>query len=312
MLMYRGINKYWGELRRTPYGRIVKGVNSPIQPLSVNWFPHRVCNYACHFCFHTQTNSFLLPLDKAKHALRLLADAGMQKLNISGGEPFLQPRYIGEVSKFCKEELGIESCTIVSNGSKVTEKGLDTYGQYLDVMAISCDSFNPETNIKQGRAENGTSATHIPNVFKVAEWVKERGIKEDMNDQIEELAPFRWKVFQVLLLDPENTGPESNSLRDARDLIITKEQYQAFLDRHAKQTSLVPEDNDALKDSYLLIDEGMCFLDCCDGSKKPRHSVLEVGVETALLESGFDEKTFLARGGRFDWKRSQKPQTLEW
>ncbi|KIJ19619.1 hypothetical protein PAXINDRAFT_161168 [Paxillus involutus ATCC 200175] len=269
---------------------------TPREGVSVNWFPHRSCNYACHFCFHTQTNTFLLPLDKAKRALRLLADAGMQKLNISGGEPFLQPRYIGEVFKFCKEELKIESCTIVNNGSKVTEKWLDTYGQYLDVMAISCDSFDPETNIKQGRAENGTSSTHIANVFKVVEW-------EDMNDQIEELAPFRWKVFQVLLLNSENTGPESNSLRDARDLTITKEQYQAFLDRHAKQTSL---------DSYLLIDERMCFLDCRDGDKKPGKSILDVGVETALLHSGFDEKTFLDRGGIFDWTRSQRPKNLEW
>ena len=154
----------------------------------------------------------------------MLVDAGMKKLNISGGEPFLQPRYIGEIFKFCKEELHIESCSVVSNGSKVTEKWLDMYGKYLDVMAISCDSFDTETNIKQGRAEHGTATTHIDNVFKVAQWAKDRGIKvkintvitmyvslavrqpcllillsrnnweEDMNDQIEQLAPFRWKV----------------------------------------------------------------------------------------------------------------------
>lgn len=78
----------------------------------------------------------------------------------------------------------------------------------------------------------------------------------------------REQVFQVLLLDSENTGPDSNSLRDARNLTITKEQYQAFLDRHARQTSLVPEDNDAMKDSYLLIDEKMWyavhFCDLCN------------------------------------------------
>ena len=193
-------------------------------PVSVNWFPNRRCNYECHFCFHTSTNEFILPLEDAKHGLRMLVDAGMKKLNISGGEPFLQPRYIGEVFKFCKEELHIESCSVVSNGSKVTEKWLDMYGKYLDVMAISCDSFDTETNIKQGRAEHGTATTHIDNVFKVAQWAKDRGIKvkintvitmyvslavrqpcllillsrnnweEDMNDQIEQLAPFRWKV----------------------------------------------------------------------------------------------------------------------
>jgi len=63
----------------------------------------------------------------------------MRKLNISGGEPFLQPRFVGEIFKFCKEELGLESTSVVNNGSKVTERWLDEYGQYLDIMAISCE-----------------------------------------------------------------------------------------------------------------------------------------------------------------------------
>lgn len=104
----------------------------------------------------------------------------MIKLNISGGEPFLQPEFIGEVFKFCKVELHLESCSIVNNGSKVTEKWLDTYGKYLDVMAISCDSFDPDTNISLGRAENGKGA-HIRRVFLVADWCKSRGIKVKIN-----------------------------------------------------------------------------------------------------------------------------------
>lgn len=150
-------------------------------PVSVNWFPHRVCNYRCDFCFHTAINDYVLPLDDAKRALRLLADAGMKKLNISGGEPFLQAKYIGDVFKYCKEELYIESCSVVTNGSKVTEKWLEEYGRYLDLIALSCDSFDPETNIKQGRAEHGTSATHIGKVFEVAEWAKARRIKVKIN-----------------------------------------------------------------------------------------------------------------------------------
>jgi radical S-adenosyl methionine domain-containing protein 2 len=61
----------------------------------------------------------------------------------------------------------------------------------------------------------------------------------------------------VLLLDGENTGDATSSLRDARGLTITDEQFQAFLDRHAQQPSLVPEDNKAMKDTYLLLDEEM-------------------------------------------------------
>ncbi|KAF5371319.1 hypothetical protein D9758_004232 [Tetrapyrgos nigripes] len=215
----------------------VEEPQNTLVPLSVNYFPHRKCNYSCEFCFHTSKNLKILDLDVAKHGLRLLADAGMKKLNISGGEPFLQPTFIGEIFKFCKKELDLESCSVVNNGSKVSEKWLDEYGKYLDVMAISCDSFDADTNVKQGRAENG-KAGHIDQVFKVAEWCRARGIKikintvvtihnweEDMIEQIRELAPFRWKVFQVLLLNGENTGKETNSLRDARPLVITNEQF---------------------------------------------------------------------------------------
>jgi radical S-adenosyl methionine domain-containing protein 2 len=65
------------------------------------------------------------------------------------------------------------------------------------------------------------------------------------------------QVFQVLLLDSENTGHENGSLRDARPLTVTKEEFQSFLDRHSCQKSLVPEDNASMRDSYLLLDEEM-------------------------------------------------------
>jgi len=241
----------------------------------------------------------------------------MVKLNISGGEPYLQPDFIGEIFRFCKNELHLESCSVVTNGSKVTEKWLDTHGQYLDIMAISCDSFDPETNILIGRTENG-SGKHIGRVLHVADLCRQHNIKvkinsvinrhnwqEDMNSSIEEISPVRWKVFQVLLLDGENTGKDTGSLRDARELVITDEQFQAFLDRHKHQPSLVPESNEVMKDSYLLLDEEMRFLNCCDSGKRPGRSLLNVGVEEALKDAGFDEKAFFERGGVFEWGRNR-------
>lgn len=143
----------------------------------------RKCNYACDFCFHTTKNLYILPLDEAKQGLRLLAQAGMKKLNISGGEPFLKPDFIGEIFRFCKEELHLESCSVVNNGSKATKKWLDTYGKYLDVMAISCDSFDAEVNIRLGRTEKG-AGNHIGRVFQVAEWCREYNIKLKINSVI--------------------------------------------------------------------------------------------------------------------------------
>ncbi|TDL19667.1 radical SAM enzyme [Rickenella mellea] len=248
----------------------------------------------------------------------------MKKLNISGGEPFLKPDFIGEIFKFCKEDLKLESCTVVNNGSKVTEKWLDTYGKYVDIMAISCDSFDAHTNLQLGRAEKG-KGSHVERVFRVAEWCKCRGIKvkintvitrlnfeEDMNESIEALVPYRWKVFQVLLLDGENTGRENGSLRDARSLTITKDEFQSFLSRHSTQKCLVPEDNDAMKDSYLNLDENMRFLNSQDGGKQPGRSVLDVGVREALEDAGFDNEAFVERGGIFDWSRNRAVEDLEW
>lgn len=95
--------------------------------------------------------------------------------------------------------------------------------------------------------------------------------------KIEELNPSRWKecfvlceykefvvltltflqVFQVLILRGENDGAESSSIRDGRDLVITDEQFKTFLDHHKIQKSLIPEDNETMKDSYLLLDEDL-------------------------------------------------------
>lgn len=73
---------------------------------------------------------------------------GMEKINFSGGEPFLpsRGRHLGEMVKFCKEKLDLPSVSIVSNGSLITEKWFQEYGEYVDIMAISCDSFNEDTN----------------------------------------------------------------------------------------------------------------------------------------------------------------------
>ena len=48
-------------------------------------------------------------------------------------------------------------------------------------------------------------------------------VEEDMSSEIRRLAPRRWKVFQCLLIDGENAGPEA--LRDAKELTITEARH---------------------------------------------------------------------------------------
>ncbi len=52
-------------------------------------------------------------------------------MNFSGGEPFIHKRgkYLGELVKYCKKDLQLPSVSIVSNGSLVTEKWFQEYGE---------------------------------------------------------------------------------------------------------------------------------------------------------------------------------------
>ncbi len=58
--------------------------------------------------------------------------SGLEKINFSGGEPFIHKRgeFLGELTRYCKRDLGLDSVTIVCNGSLVTEKWFAKYGKH--------------------------------------------------------------------------------------------------------------------------------------------------------------------------------------
>ena len=60
-----------------------------------------------------------------------------------------------------------------------------------------------------------------------------------------------------------------------------------------------------MQNSYLLLDEELRFLDCSENGKIPSQSILEVGVERALSQAGFDDDMFQKRGGIFEWTRDR-------
>lgn len=298
----------------------VPNVQLPV-PVSVNYHFTRQCNYKCGFCFHTAKTSYVLPLDDAKRGLRMLADAGMQKINFSGGEPFLVQRgeYVGELVRYCKQELKLDSVTIVSNGSLVRRKWFSKYGEYLDIMAVSCDSFDPATNELIGRQQGNKNhlnslravkqyCSEFKVAFKLNTVVNTYNKDEDMVAEILDLNPCRWKVFQCLLIGGENVGQDA--LRHADTFVVTDAEFQSFLARHASVPCLVPESNEKMQNSYLILDEYMRFLDCQAGKKEPSKSILDVGVKNALLFSGFDENMFLKRGGKYTWSKAD--MKLDW
>ncbi|NXM16855.1 RSAD2 protein, partial [Ploceus nigricollis] len=295
--------------------------DAPPTPTSVNYHFTRQCNYKCGFCFHTAKTSFVLPLEEAKRGLAMLKEGGMEKINFSGGEPFLHDRgeFVGKLVQFCKQELELPSVSIVSNGSLIRKQWFEKYSEYLDILAISCDSFDEDVNILIGRRQG--KKNHVENLHKLRQWCREYAVafkinsvinrfnvEEDMNEQIKALNPVRWKVFQCLLIEGENSGEDA--LREAEKFVISDEDFDRFLDRHKDVSCLVPESNQKMRDSYLILDEYMRFLNCRNGRKEPSKSILDVGVEAAIKFSGFDEKMFLKRGGKYVWSKAD--MKLDW
>ena len=298
-------------------------------PISVNYHFSRKCNYECGFCFHTEKTSDILDDKDAKRGLKLLKEAGMKKLNFAGGEPFLYPSFLHKLLRYGKDELGIESISIVSNGSKITEKFMSENAAFIDILAISCDSFNAETNIKIGR---GAKGENVEQLKKIARWCQQFGIKfkintvvcslnwnEDMTGLITQLQPFRWKVFQCLIVTGENDNEQRK--RDAHSFLVSDEQWRTFCDRHKHIKGFVPESNEMMKGSYLILDEGMRFLDKGDGEEKASESILKVGVREAMSQVRWERNAFVERGGLYDWAKESeigcgssggKSKELEW
>lgn len=56
---------------------------------------------------------------------------GMEKINFSGGEPFLHDKgeFLGKLVQYCKQDLQLPSVSIVSNGSMIKEKWFQKYGK---------------------------------------------------------------------------------------------------------------------------------------------------------------------------------------
>uniref|UniRef100_A0A8C7RKK6 Radical S-adenosyl methionine domain containing 2 n=1 Tax=Oncorhynchus mykiss TaxID=8022 RepID=A0A8C7RKK6_ONCMY len=208
-----------------------------------------------------------------------------------------------KIPYFNSHYMLLDYVSIVSNGSMITKKWFQT----MDILAISCDSFDKDTNQTFGRAQGRKS--HLDNLFKVCEWCQKYkvafkinsvintfNVDEDMRENITELNPVRWKVFQCLLIDGEN------SLREAERFLISDQHFQVFLERHSSISCLVPEANQKMRASYLILDEY--------GRKDPSKSIFDVGVEEAIQFSGFDEKMFLKRGGKYVWSKAD--MRLEW
>jgi len=105
------------------------------------------CNLKCEGCYSyedSRNEKQDLSLEQIKYLLDNLAEAGIVRLAISGGEPFMRDDIV-EILKYAKVDLGIKSIICVSNGIATTTRYLEA-AKYVDELSFSMDGFDNKSS----------------------------------------------------------------------------------------------------------------------------------------------------------------------
>lgn len=278
---------------------------APVRGLvAANFHINRACDSKCTFCF-AEFRDPPRQLDEpgGLAVIEMLRRAGVEKLNFAGGEPTLHrslARYVTHA-----KSLGMTT-SIVTNGFKLDEL-LDVCADALDWVGLSVDSGDESLQSELGRGHGD----HVRRSIAHAERCRSLGVRvklnmvvtalnvhDDLSGLVRSVRPERWKVFQALLVEGQNDGR-------VEPLLITSEAFAGFLGRHghlaAEGFPPVAETNEAMTDSYVMVDPaGRCFGNT-NGQQIYSAPLLEVGVEVALAAVGYRSAKLEARGGLYQW-----------
>ncbi len=264
-------------------------------PFAVNWHITYQCNYRCSFCFfrnpgdkQDRSPKLSVSIENAYDLIRELRNSGVRRINFAGGEPTLVKEF--PLILNYSHSLGIVN-TVVTNGTGITESLMKQAGSSISAVKLSVDSADDEVEKRLGRGYG----QHLSTILKAAETVQKHGVTvmantvvtslnwmEDMHAIIERIQPVRWKVFQVLPVQDQNFH-EYNYLK------ITEDQFLEFVKRHADMPSMIPEDNNLMTESYLMIDPLGRFFQNKDSKYTISESILQIGLKEAFAQISFDQ-----------------------
>ena len=200
--------------------------------------------------------------------------------------------------------------SVVTNGSRITTEWLNSLNGVLDWIALSIDTVDPERLNRIGRTVRNMPISEKEYLQKI-DAIKQREIRlkintvvtsetwqDDFTSFIGLAKPERWKMLQALPVKGQND-------EHIADLEITKDQFEAYVQRNRivenDEIIVVPESNELMTASYIMIDPAGRFFDNDLGTHTYSRSILKVGVEEALKDISISTERFIKRGGQYDW-----------
>ena len=290
-------------------------MSNSFNELVINYHVTEVCNYSCKFCYakwdrpneiHAQGKDAELMLEKLAayffdentHQVKAIFLYKSVRINFAGGEPLkLKERFSQLTIK--AQQLGF-NLSLITNGHYLTNEFIDNYGSLFSMIGISFDSQSVDGRKNIGRIDRkGDSFDEIdlintvnrlrkvnPTIsIKVNTVVNSLNYQESFVELITQIQPDKWKVFQVL--------PVLN-----KHLLVTDKQFSEFVDCHKQLNGvMVVEDNDAMTNSYLMINpEGRFYQNSTTQSGyQYGELILDTTVEQALSVCNINWETFSSR-----------------
>lgn len=289
---------------------------------TVSFHITKPCNMACKFCYSTYENLGrvkMLTLNDAKTIIQKLVSAGVQKITFAGGEPLLHTQ-IEPMIAYAKE-LGMTT-GIITNGSTLSAEWLKNNRKHLDWVGLSIDSFDHNINIKIGRViKDQPLASQYQYLLRT---LNELGYKvkvntvinaynyKDFSSTIDILNRFkidRFKVLRTLPIKGENEEQWNEVACTDHMWKVAMSYLHMYMDltdgEEAKMKrnllNIVPEDNEAMTASYLLVSPTGELYENSKGEHTFGPNLINNSIEECLEPLNLNFDTFINRGGQYEW-----------
>jgi radical S-adenosyl methionine domain-containing protein 2 len=238
-----------------------------LKTIVINYHITEKCNYNCSHCFakydlekqfHNEIHHDLVKvktmLQSVYHYFHNNLGIKTVRLNFAGGEPMIVKNFnmIVQIAK----EIGFQ-LSLITNGSKLTQKFIKQHIKSFAMVGVSIDSFDNQRNLSIGRVSTNGKLLNINDILnnlnlartispkldiKINTVITQDNFNEKMAQNINTINPTKWKIFKVLPFNGQKT--------------LSDIDFHTFIDYHKSKVncSIYMEDNDDMKESYIMID----------------------------------------------------------
>ena len=270
------------------------------------------CNYRCSYCMPAEIfnkdysyikQNKILSYEEIIQISLILKKVGLKKIRITGGEPLLR-KNIDKLIHKLKTEVGIESVSMTTNGSLLTDEKLNILkSSGLDSLTLSLDTLNSDKIVKiNGTKKQFDLDKVLQGIEKYFGKVKTNTvvIKGINDNEILDIIIKMTKInSEVRFIEYMDVG-ESNNW-DLEKVVPSKDILKSIKSRYSLSLIKTDKSSTAEKWSIENTNTSVGFISSitepfCSGCNRARLSVDGKLYTCLFANEGYDLKTIIRNG----------------